>query len=104
MGKRFPNAGGIAHFAEIAFGQAFYSIASFLFMGAVAFGLPAIALTGGLSCGNFSLSTCSFCRWYYYFAALSHLISPEIAGKISSFAASAFCLHDIFNCGWIFCH
>ena len=45
MGRRFPNAGGIAHFSEMAFGPLAYIITSFIFLGAVAFGLPAIALT-----------------------------------------------------------
>ena len=97
MGKRFPNAGGIAHFAEIAFGQAFYSIASFLFMGAVAFGLPAVALTGGYYLAEiFPYPPVLFAVGIVFFAALSHLISPEIAGKISSFVASTILLSLLF--------
>ena len=69
MGKRFPNAGGIAHFAEIAYGQAFYSIASFLFMGAVAFGLPAVALTGGYYLAEIFPIPRSFCSWHRIFCS-----------------------------------
>lgn len=47
MGRRYPDAGGIAHFAELAFGRYGYIAASLLFLGAVIFGLPAIAMTGG---------------------------------------------------------
>lgn len=44
MGKRHPDAGGVAHFAQMAFGRLAYVTASFLFLGAVIFGLPSIAL------------------------------------------------------------
>lgn len=47
LGRRYPNAGGIAHFAGIAFGRRGYAAASLIFLGAVLFGLPSIAITGG---------------------------------------------------------
>jgi amino acid efflux transporter len=47
LGRRYPDAGGIAHFASKAFGRYAYVAASLIFLGAVALGLPAIALTGG---------------------------------------------------------
>tara|TARA_Y100001933_G_scaffold194147_1_gene194161 strand:- start:715 stop:1998 length:1284 start_codon:yes stop_codon:yes gene_type:complete len=47
MGRRYPDAGGIAHYAMIGFGRRGYTVASFLLLGAVLFGLPSIALTGG---------------------------------------------------------
>jgi amino acid efflux transporter len=47
LGRRFPDAGGIAHYAMIGFGRHGYTAASFLLLGAVLFGLPSIALTGG---------------------------------------------------------
>ncbi|MBL4644917.1 MAG: amino acid permease [Rhizobiales bacterium] len=47
LGRRYPNAGGIAHFTGIAFGRPGYAAASLVFLGAVLFGLPSIALTGG---------------------------------------------------------
>jgi amino acid efflux transporter len=47
LGRRYPNAGGIPHMAGRAFGRPAYIIGSLLFLGAVVFGLPAIALTGG---------------------------------------------------------
>ena len=47
LGRKFPNAGGIAHFAQTAFGRNAYAATSLIFLGAVAFGLPSIALTGG---------------------------------------------------------
>lgn len=47
LGCRHPGPGGIATFAQLAFGKLFYIIASLLFLGAVILGLPAISLTGG---------------------------------------------------------
>lgn len=47
LGRRYPDAGGIAHYAKVGFGRSGYAIASFLLLGAVLFGLPSIALTGG---------------------------------------------------------
>jgi amino acid efflux transporter len=47
LGRAYPNAGGIAHFADRAFGRAGYGVSSLLLLGAVLLGLPAIALTGG---------------------------------------------------------
>ncbi|GGB52436.1 amino acid permease [Tistrella bauzanensis] len=47
LGRRFPDAGGIGHFAARAFGPAMAPAVSFILLGAVAIGLPSIALTGG---------------------------------------------------------
>lgn len=47
LGRRYPNAGGISHFADLAFGSRGYAAGAFLLLGAVVFGLPSIALTGG---------------------------------------------------------
>jgi amino acid efflux transporter len=47
LGRRHPDAGGITSYAERAFGPLGQKAASLLFLGAVIFGLPSIALTGG---------------------------------------------------------
>jgi amino acid efflux transporter len=47
LGRRHPDAGGITSYAERAFGSLGQKAASLLFLGAVVFGLPSIALTGG---------------------------------------------------------
>lgn len=62
MGRKYPDAGGTAHFTKMAFGDAGYIICSLIFLGAVVFGLPAIALTGG-----------------YYLAEIIHVPPPVIA-------------------------
>ena len=93
MGRRFPNAGGIAHFSEMAFGSAAYIIASFIFLGAVAFGLPAIALTGGYYISEIMQGHPAFyAALLILAAALFHLVSTEIAGKISTIIASGILL------------
>ena len=40
LGGRHLDAGGIAHFVKLAFGEHGYIAASLIFLGAVAFGLP----------------------------------------------------------------
>jgi amino acid efflux transporter len=47
LGKDYPDAGGISHYAYRAFGSMGQRVASLLLLGAVAFGLPSIAITGG---------------------------------------------------------
>lgn len=89
MGMRFPNAGGIAHFARQAFGRNAYAIASMIFLGAVVFGLPAIALTGGHYLTEaFGGSPTFYAVGLVVFAAASHLVSTETAARISSAIAS----------------
>ena len=89
MGRRFPNAGGIAHFSEMAFGSAAYIITSFILLGAVAFGLPAIALTGGYYISEIVQGHPAFyAALLILAAALLHLVSTEVAGKISTIIAS----------------
>ena len=47
LGRRYPNASGIANYAGQAFGPLGSRSASLILLGAVIFGLPSIALTGG---------------------------------------------------------
>lgn len=47
LARLWPDAGGIAVILSKGFGDYGYSAGTFLFLGAVALGLPAIALTGG---------------------------------------------------------
>lgn len=70
MGQRYPNAGGVAHFANNAFGSQAYTVTSFIFLGAILFGLPSIALTGG-----------------HYFAQVFHF-SPSFIGLVLLFLAA----------------
>ncbi|MDI9408904.1 MAG: APC family permease [Candidatus Pacebacteria bacterium] len=45
LGENFPDSGGIAHYAKRAFGPWLQKTSAFLFLGAVIFGLPSVALT-----------------------------------------------------------
>lgn len=93
MGRRFPHAGGIAHFAAMAFGPAAYAIASFIFLGAVAFGLPAIALTGGYYLAEIiPVHPAIFAAGLIISATLVNLISTETAGRLSTVIASTIIL------------
>ncbi len=61
LSAKFPSAGGIAHLVEQAFGRIGSVVASFIFLGAVLFGLPSVALTGG----------------YYYESLVSNLLGTS---------------------------
>jgi len=93
MGRRYPHAGGIAHFARMAFGQPGFTIGSLIFLGAVAFGLPAIALTGGYYIAEvFGGSATAYAAGIIVAATATHLVSSDVAGRISTFIASAILL------------
>ena len=77
LGGRHPDAGGIAHFVRLAFGEAGYVAASLIFLGAVTFGLPAIALTAG-----------HYITAIVILATLGLTASPDIAARLSTIIAS----------------
>lgn len=90
MGSRFPNAGGIAHFAGMAFGRKAYAMVSMLFLGAAVFGLPAITLTGGYYLGEIvPLPPVASACGILLACMLINLISPKIVSIISSCVALA---------------
>jgi len=89
MGRHHPDAGGVAHFARMAFGETGYLATSLIFLGAVIFGLPAIALTGGhYIAGMAGGSPPSYAAGIIIIAAAANMLSPELSGRISTFAAS----------------
>jgi len=66
LGKKYPSAGGVPHYAKMAFGKYAQLVTSLLFLGAVSLGLPSISLTGG-----------------YYISDLLHLgLSPHAYAAI----------------------
>jgi amino acid efflux transporter len=90
LGKRYPNAGGIPHFAAKAFGPLFYILASFIFLGAVAIGLPSIALTGGYyGASLFGNSPNFYATGLVLAALLINLLSVEISGRLNQLIAVA---------------
>lgn len=88
IGRSHANAGGIAHVADHAFGRLGYAIASFLFLGAVVFGLPAIALAGGHYLAlQLPLSPGWLAALLLVLATLSQLASPHFAARLSAVIA-----------------
>lgn len=48
LGGAYPSAGGVAHYAKLAFGQYLELLVSLLFLGAIMVGLPSITLAGSV--------------------------------------------------------
>lgn len=89
IGRRFPNAGGIAHFAKLGFGPHAYVVSMFILLGAVIFGLPAIALTGGYYISEYAGGNPVIYAMFLIIGASSiHFLSTTIAGRISTVVAS----------------
>jgi amino acid efflux transporter len=88
-GRRFPDAGGIPALAGRMLGRGAYTAATFVFFGAVALGLPAIAIAGGYYASNFIAAP----PWLAgagiaILATLVNLLSAEIAGRVNGAIAS----------------
>lgn len=89
LGRRHPDAGGIAAIMDHAFGQWGRISATLLFLGAVSVGLPAIALTGG----HYISAALGGPSWIHAMgliivALAINFLSAEIAGKINTFMSS----------------
>lgn len=90
LGRKFPNAGGIAHFAQTAFGRHAYAATSLVFLGAVAFGLPSIALTGGLYAALVVGGSPHLIALVLLLAAtLVHIFSSDLVARANMFLAGA---------------
>ncbi len=103
LGRRCPNSGGLAAILKQAFGDFGYVAATFLFLGAVIFGLPAIALTGGhYAASMFGGSPHVFAMALLLGAVLVNLISPERAALVNGALASilVFILLAVAAVGW----
>lgn len=88
LGRAVPDAGGIAAIAGRAFGRPFYVVATFLFLGTVVLGLPAIALTGGHYASSlFGGPPAAYAVALVLFAGLANLRSADAAGRFGSLLA-----------------
>lgn len=90
LGRRHADAGGLAAIMQRAFGPWGRIPATFLFLGAVALGLPAIALTGGhymaaIVGGPEALHA----AWLMVLAVGVNFLSAKVAGRINAAIASA---------------
>jgi amino acid efflux transporter len=89
LGRKYPNSGGLAAILKRAFGDFGYVSATFLFLGAVIFGLPAIALTGGhYAAAMLGLSPHLLAVLLLVAAVGVNLISAERAAQINTALAS----------------
>lgn len=75
LGRNYPDAGGISHYAYKAFGSFMQRVSAYLLLGAVVLGLPSIAMTGG-----------------YYLDSVFSLPS-SLPSSMSSFLPFAFSFH-----------
>jgi amino acid efflux transporter len=103
LGRRFPHAGGLAAILRAGFGDMGYVAATLLFFGAVAFGLPAIALTGGYYAASILGGPApAYALGLLAAAAFANVISAEIAGRVNAALASLliFVLLAVAATGW----
>lgn len=90
LGCRYPDAGGISAYARRGFGSLGARIAAFLLLGAVVFGLPSIALTGGHYVASQFGGGAHACALAIMLAAvLPHLTPGEGPAKAMGWIASS---------------
>ncbi len=89
LGRSFPSAGGLASILGQAFGAFGYVAATLLFLGAVVFGLPAIALAGGYYAASMlGGQPHLYAALLLVAAVLANVISSELAGRLNALIAS----------------
>lgn len=89
LGRNYPDAGGISHYAFRAFGSFAQRAAAFIFLGAVCFGLPSIAMTGGYYISAiFHGSPHLYAAFIIILAALLHGFSGNNISRVFSFIGS----------------
>ena len=97
LGRKFPNAGGVAHFTQKAFGNRGYIASSLVFLGAVTFGLPSIALTGGYYASGLAGGSAHMIALVILFtSALMHLLSSTFVARVNTIM-SALIIVTIFS-------
>ncbi len=97
LGRKYPNAGGVAHFTQKAFGDHGYMATSLVFLGAVCFGLPSIALTGGYYASGFiGGSPHLIALIILASSALMHLLSSAFVARANT-VMSALIIATIFS-------
>jgi amino acid efflux transporter len=89
LGQRYPDAGGLPAIAGIAMGRRGYVACTFLFLGAVVFGLPAIAIVGGYyAAAIFGGPAHGFALGFLFLAVAANVVNPEVAGRVNAAIAS----------------
>jgi amino acid efflux transporter len=90
VGRVFPaDAGGVPALARRQFGHGAYTASTFLFLGAVALGLPGIALTGGYYAASFlDASAYLLVAGLLVLATAVNFLSARLAGRVNGAIAS----------------
>ena len=89
LARLYPNAGGIAFYAQRAFGPFGRRSTAYLMLGAVIFGLPSIALTGGHYLASVFPGDPNFYALVLMgLSGLPHLFRGEGVGRILGWMAS----------------
>ena len=89
LGRQYPDAGGVAAYAQRALGTFGRRSAAFLLLGAVIFGLPSIALTGGHYLASvFPGSAFFYGTMLLIGSVIPNFFSGDRAGKLMAFLAS----------------
>lgn len=88
-GRRFSDAGGIPALAGRILGRQGYTVSTFLFLGAVILGLPAIAITGGYyASGLVGASPYLLAAGIVVVATGVNFLSAETAGRVNGAIAT----------------
>ncbi|CAI8372117.1 MAG: L-methionine/branched-chain amino acid exporter YjeH [Rhodospirillaceae bacterium] len=83
-----PSSGGVAHLVGAAFGRRFFVMASYLFLGAVMLGLPAIALSAGYALqAGFGLNAGLSAGFIITLAVAANFLTPKRASQLGSTAS-----------------
>ena len=104
LAARRPSSGGVAHLVGAAFGARFFVIASYLFLGAVMLGLPAIALSAGYALqAGFGLDAGFSAGLIITLAIAANFLTPKRASQFGSAASilSISLLVALIVCGFI---
>jgi amino acid efflux transporter len=104
LGRTYPDSGGIAATMRRAFGFLGEAPATLLFLGAVAVGLPAIALSGGhYAAASFGGVPHLYAAGFIVAATAVNLLSVRVAGAVNAVVASLVLvvLVAIAVLGWI---
>ena len=100
LGRLHPNAGGVAYYAQLALGSFGRRAAAFLLIGAIIFGLPSIALTGGHYLASvFPGSPFLYALLLLLGSILPHLAGGDRAGNVMALLASGIIVAMIFFIG-----
>ena len=90
LGENFPDSGGISHYAKRAFGPWLQKTSAFLFLGAVIFGLPSVALTAGYYLNSiFPFEVHAYAAILIIAAAAAHFFAGDNLNRLLTIIGSS---------------